>query len=317
VADREDDGPLARASQRFKTAALAALSKENATHALANKLVAAGLAVTCLAGGINYFDHDDEIHRAVAGFARDAGQQEVAAAVEVVDVKVDDWKRQALARLPLTVRENFAAAALAGGVLALGLGLRLKIKAHSPTRGKVLQDVGRAISGPGFVGVAVFVALSWRGASVVRHAIGSFLRRLFSGDMSAGDLGELTTHYAPWAYDAVGGVLWLGLALLALAGLGRLAEHRASPRARIAIEVARHTATWAGVLAITYYAAATAVAIASYAGALNVIAWPWKVDKGAFLVAVAFMGFGIGLARTGTAELAREKAALGPAASSS
>ncbi len=66
------------------------------------------------------------------------------------------------------------------------------------------------------------------------------------------------------------------------------------------VVVARRTAAWAAALSLGYFAAAVFVATVSYGGALPVITWPWKVDPGAFLAALVFMSFGMGLDRTGT-----------------
>jgi hypothetical protein len=126
--------------------------------------------------------------------------------------------------------------------------------------------------------------------------------------MSWSDAGSLFPHYAPWVHDAAGGVLWLGGALAAVAVAARLLETRLE-RGRVPLEVLRRTAAWAAALALGYYGLALLVAAVSYGGALPVLTWPWKLDPGAFLAALGFMSFGMGLDRTGTRMIRRENAA--------
>src|SRR5437016_12636775 len=111
----QEDGLIARASGKLKATASATLTKENAKKAFATKLVAVGLAFIFFAAGIDYFSHDDDVHHAVAIAARDAGQSEVAEAVEVVDSRLSDWKMRALDTIPQRFRDRLAGAAFALG----------------------------------------------------------------------------------------------------------------------------------------------------------------------------------------------------------
>lgn len=299
-----EDDALSRAKEKLRTRARQALSRENVRAALATKLVAVGLCLVCLAGGIDYFSSSEAIHHAVEGVAREAGQPSVATALEDVDEQVDDLKARAVSSLPEHVRDHLAAAALVLGVVAIGAGLRTKLRAAGEERGRVLRDVGRLIAGPGVVGIVAFVAISWHGAPVLRNATASFGRRVRDG-ISAGEILELAGRYALWAWTEVGGVLLLGIAFALAAVGGHYARERAGERWTLPLDVARRTAAWASALALGFYVCATLIAIVSYGGALRVVAWPWKTKPLAFLVALAFMAFGIGLAHAGTAEMRR------------
>ncbi|MEZ0227211.1 MAG: hypothetical protein ACAI25_01180 [Planctomycetota bacterium] len=311
----EEPSAFARASERVKsvaqTAAVAALDGKKAKSMLAFKLIVVGLTLTALAGGFDYFSHDDAIHKVVSGFAREAHYDKVAEAVDSWDVTITRFRAATLERLPEGLRDHLAGAALAIGVLMLGSGLRIKIREHHPVHGHVLRDVGRAIAGPGFVGVIVFVLLSFHGALIIRRSFSNVYRQLQSGQMAWGDLGKLAERYTPWAYDAVGTVLWIGVVLAVVAIAARISESRIE-RGRLPLEVARRTCAWAAALALGYFACAVAIATVSFGGALNVIAWPWKVDPGAFLTAMVFMSFGMGLDRTGTRMIKREQAEKEP-----
>src|SRR5437764_157658 len=114
--DEDKKSALSRASERVKTVALSAFDPAKAKSALAFKLIAGGLALTALAAGIDYFSHDDEIHKIVAKCARDVQWQDVAETVEWWDVKCDGIKAATLEKLPLSVRDHLAGAALAVGV---------------------------------------------------------------------------------------------------------------------------------------------------------------------------------------------------------
>ena len=63
----------------------------------------------------------------------------------------------------------YPGAALATGIIFFALGIRMKVKEHHPLHGRVLRDVGRAIAGPGYVGVLVGALLSYHGALIVRR----------------------------------------------------------------------------------------------------------------------------------------------------
>ncbi|MBI3725411.1 hypothetical protein HY251_15880 [bacterium] len=308
-----DDSLMARASGKLKAAASATLTRENAKKALSTKLVAVGLAAIFFATGVDYFENEDKVHRVLATAAHDAGQHEVAGVIEVVDESMDHLKGGALAAIPPAVREHLAGAALALGLLSLASGVRMKVRASSGKHGRVMRDMGGAIAGPGLIAVILYVYVSWRGAIVIRSAMGSFFGHVFRGELSGPDVKELTFRYAPWAWQEVGGVLLIGLAFAAFSGALRLVERRIAPRTRLDLEVTRRTATAAAVLSLSYYACATLVAVTSLGGALRVIAWPWKIDAPAFLVTLALMSFGIGLGRAGALLHRREEGEKPPA----
>jgi hypothetical protein len=310
----EKKSSLQRASERIKIATTSAvtnavssaLEPKKVKSALAFKLIVVGLTLTALAGGFDYFSHDDEIHKAVANFARDAQYDGVANAVETFDGKVNEIKTGTLDSLPKTFRDHLAGAALAAGIVMLFAGVRMKIKEHHPVHANVLRDVGRAIAGPGYVGVGVFVVLSYQGALIVRRSFANLHHKLSSGELTWGDAFGLVPHYAPWAYADVGTFLWLGVILGVFAVAAKIAEGRVEPLRAIPLQVARRTAAWASVLSLVFFGSAVLVAAISYGGALPVVTWPWKIDPGAFLAALVFMSFGMGLDRTGTRMLKRE-----------
>lgn len=310
--DDDEKGAIARASERVKIAATSAvadaLHPDNVKSAFAFKLMVIGLTLIALAAGFDYFSHDDEIHKVVSGFAREAEYDTVADWIDWWDLKVDDIKAATLAHLPQTLRDHLAGAALATGAILLFMGVRMKIREHHPVHGNVLRDVGRAIAGPGFVGVFAFTALSYHGALIVRRSFANLYHRIGSGETTWSEAFSLVPHYAGWAYEDVGAILWLGIVL----GVGAVGAKIAEPRTerfRIPLEVARRTASWTSALSLVYYASAVFVASVSYGGALPVVTWPWKVDPAAFLAALVFMSFGMGLDRTGTRMIKREDAA--------
>ncbi len=304
----ETKGSLARASERLKIATTSAvtnavssaLEPKKVKSALAFKLIVVGLTLTALAGGFDYFSHDDEIHKAVANFAREAEYGRVADAVETFDGKMNEIEKGTLDSLPKSLRDHLAGAALAGGIVTLVLGVRMKIKEHHPVHANVLRDVGRAIAGPGYVGIGVFMVLSYQGALIVRRSVSNLHNKLSSGELTWGDAFGLLPHYAPWAYAEVGTFLWLGVILGVFGIAAKIAEGRVEPLRAIPLQVARRTAAWASVFSLVFFGSAVLVAAISYGGALPVVTWPWKIDPGAFLAALVFMSFGMGLDRTGT-----------------
>jgi hypothetical protein len=291
-------------SERLKTAAIEAVSPENVKAALANKLLAIGLMLVCLACGIDYFNNDDRVHGAVKSVAIDAGADQVAEAVDSVDKSVDDMKENALEKLPAPIRDNLPIGAFLVGAVSLGAGFRLKVVAAGKEQGRVLRDVGWAVAAPGIVGVLVFAVTTWRKASVLRNTTRTF----FAGDKSWSTLADLGAHYAPWAWEHAGGVLVIGLVCVAAALGFWLGRAKLEPRLGIATAILRRTATGAAALALGFYLLATLVAIVSYGGALPIIVWPWKVDTLAFLIGLFFMAGGLALARTGTLELRAQEA---------
>jgi MFS family permease len=323
-----DSGLLKRASDRLKTTATTAasaiqvqikataqqaLSKENAKAALATKLVAVGLTAICLSAGIDYFSHDDDVHRAIAVAAHDAGFVRTAAAIEWADGVANEWKLGAFAAIPQPVRDHFAAAAFLAGAIAFGFGLRMKVRASPGRRGIILRDVGGIIAAPGLVMLGVFTYMSYRAAqALVTNGFGSVFVGLSKGEVT---LGELIVHYGPWAWLDVGGVLLLGIAWGALGAAGPAALRKWAPRFAppegVALDSARRTLFAGAALSLGYYLLATLASIGSYGGALRVIAWPWKTDPGAFLAALGLMALGLGLLWAGTLEHRREEAAEG------
>ncbi|HZV03139.1 MAG TPA: hypothetical protein VFF73_40910 [Planctomycetota bacterium] len=302
----EDTSALARVRTAAKSAVVKAFDPQKAKHALAFKLIAGGLALTALAAGFDYFSHDDDIHKVVAGFARQADLDSVARGVESWDETVDGLKSASLKTLPPALRDHLAGAALAGGLVTLVLGVRLKIKLVQPVHGHVLRDVGRAISGPGVVGIVVYALLSWRGVIFIKRAVENMAHKVSAGELSRADALDLVGHYGSWPYNDVAGILWTGIVLGVLAIGAKISESRLDTW-RIPVEVARRTASWASALSLLYYLLAVIVAVVSYGGGLTVLTWPWKLDPAAFIAALSFMSFGMGLDRTGTRMIKREE----------
>ncbi len=301
-----DESALARASERLKAAARETLTKEKARAAFANHLVAAGLAATFLAAGVDYFKKEDQIHGALAAIARDAGRLEVAQAIDAIDQTFDGWKNASLSQLPPAIGDHLALVTLLLGLGAISAGLVVKLKVAGEHRGQVARDFGRAIAGPGFLGIALFVFVTWRTSSLMKNVLAGFCQKLFAGELSGTDAWELVSKYAPWAWEDAGGVLLIGLALGTGSLFARWGEGRAPESLRLAVEVVRRALGWGALYALAFYALATFVAIATYGAGLRVLCWPWKIDPGAFLVGLALMGIGSGLARAGT-RLLREQ----------
>lgn len=297
---KEEKGLARATTDRLKAAAVDAVSPEKVKAALAFKLISIGLLLIALAGGVDYFAKDDQIHKALSGLARDADAVQVANAVDEVDSQVDQAKQDFVDRLPAPVRNNLPWIMLVLGGASLAFGLRMRINAAGENKGTVVRDVGRMIAAPGLMGIVAFVGISWHGALVVRSALGSFGRKLYHGEMTRGELWDFTTNYVPWAWNDVGAVLLIGVAAIAL-GFGTWIGRRKAPeKFHLPLDVFRRTALFAGTLCVAYFVACAAVAIASYGGALRVVAWPWKLEPGGFLVTLTLMAFGLALSRTGT-----------------
>ena len=163
------------------------------------------------------------------------------------------------------------------------------------------------------IGAIAYLVVSVRGFPVLRRTTSSFVDKVRAGALSWGDVGALTLKYHGWTWHEVGPVLVLGLlTLVAAIGLSAL-ERRRVERAREAVAMLRR-ACWAGAgLSLTYYAGVTAVAVASYGAALPVVTWPWKVRPATFLLTLALMAVGAGVAWTGR-RLMREVTAPTPPA---
>ncbi len=300
-----ESGRTARISARLGSAVLEAAAAERAQSLFGTKLIAAGLALVAVAGGLDYFQHQKAIYQVLGDVANDAGQGDVVTTLQGVNQQVDALKLQALAHLPKGVRDHLAGAALALGAVLLTVGTRIKLRF---ARGQLVRDIGRVIAGPGFLGVVAFALISWRGVAVLRATTLTFTTRLREGQLSWSDLKAFTVQYGPWAWEPVGAVLLLGVLLLAASAAVRFAWVRRIKRAPLLGEVLQRSTFWGGVLAVSFYLAATVISIVSYGGALRLLAWPWKTNRGAFLVTLAFMALGLGLARTGTNMMKREAA---------
>ncbi len=271
------------------------------------RLVVAGLAMACLAGGIDYFRNADDIRRAATGMARDAGATSVADAADALDRTVEETKQGALKRLPEEVRARLALIALVMGMSTLGAGAWIRIKADDD-RYRALRDIGRVIAAPGFLGIVAFVLLTGRSYRL-RVSLKSFWNRISGGSMGASDLWELVKHYAPWAWAELWGVCVVGLTLVVLAIALRFVPCAEDSPARPRLRFASRFGFWAGALALGYYLSATAAAVASYGGALSpFLTWPWKLTPIPFLTSITFMATGIAMSRTGTAGMKRAAA---------
>ncbi|RMG13368.1 MAG: hypothetical protein D6731_12250 [Planctomycetota bacterium] len=291
------DRVVRAASQAVKKAA----DPRRARRTLGTQLIVGGLTAVCLAGGIDYFQNAEAIKQAVAGVARETGHLEFAATVDEVDRTVEGAKHEAASLLPAALRENLSLLALAGGVALLVCGTRVRVAAADEP-GRALRDVGRVVAAPGFVGLLAFTALALESARL-RTALGSFGRKLWAGEFRGQDLWAFALKYAPWTYEHLAGVLYLGLGLLAASGATCLARFPrrgddAAPGPWLGF--VRRLAAWAGLLCLGYYALATVATIASYASALSpYLTWPWKLTPGSFLTAIGFMSCGLALAQTG------------------
>jgi hypothetical protein len=296
-----------RISDAFKKAAQGAVDPGRARAAFGQRLVVAGLAMACLAGGIDYFQSADDIRRAATGIARDAGATGVADAADALDRTVEETKQGALARLPDEVRSRFALIALVMGISTLGTGAWIRLRADGD-RSRAMRDIGRVVAAPGFLGVFAFVLLTLRSYRL-RVSLLSFWDRLWGGGMGVSDLWGLVKHYAPWAWAELWGLCVVGLVFVSVALTCRLIPCDEQSSARPRLRFASRFFFWAGLLALGYYFAATAVAVASYGGALSpFLTWPWKLTPGAVLTSITFMSTGLAMARTGTAGMKRDAA---------
>ena len=297
-----------RISGRLKQA----VNAERTRSLFGTKLIAVGLTLVCLAGGVDYFEHADQIKLVLTGVARDAGRLDLATAVENVDKNVSDMKRAAFLSLPGVVQRWLAEATFAVGLLVLAGGVLVKLQAGAgDRRPQVIRDVGRVIASPGFVGLFFFAIITWRGAVKVRVSTASFLGKITGGTLTFGELWDLTKSYAPWAWAEVRIVLLMGALLLALSITLHVTRWRLKTpdqRVRLPLGVIDRSAFWGAILCFAYYVLATGITVMTYGSGLYVVTWPWKINPSTFLVALLFMAFGLGLARTGTAEMKRHKA---------
>lgn len=296
----DDESVRRRASERLKAIASQAVSREKVRAALATKLVALGLTLLCFAGGLDYFSQSEAVTKALAGLARDSGQADLLEDLEKVGGTLEAWKRAALEALPDTAREWAVLVTLVGGAVALAWGLRLELGSGTPAeRGRAMWDVGRVVLGPGVVGGLAYAFVSFRGFPVLRRTTSGFVDKLRAGALSWGDVGALTVKYHGWTWHEVGPVLVVGVTSVAAALTLGVVERRRAERAREAVALVRR-ACWAlALLALTYYAAVTAVAVASYGAGLPVVTWPWKVRPATFLLTLTLMSLGAGIAWTG------------------
>lgn len=293
-----DESVRHTASQRFKAIAAQAVTKERVRSVLATRLVAIGLALVCFAGGLDYFTHGEDVHKAVAGLARDSGQGELVDDLERAGARVGAWKAAALELVPDTLQEYVVLCTAAAGLVLLGWGLRAKLGAGSRAeRGRAMWDLGRIILGPGVVGALAYLVVALRGFPVIRRTTGAFVDKVRAGAFGWGDVGALTVKYHAWVWHEVGPVLVLGLTGVVAAVVVRRG------RGRPAVDVLRRACLAGGLLALLYYACVTALAVASYGAALPATTWPWKVRPATFLLTLTVMSLGVGLAWTGLAAM--------------
>lgn len=299
-----------RASERLKAIAGLAVSGDKVRAAFATKLVAAGLALVCFAGGLDYFSHGEDVQRALAGFARDSGQGAIVDDLAKVEGQMSAWKRAALAFLPTTAPQWVVLVATLPGVCLLAWGLRMKLGSGTQAeRASALWDLGRIVLGPGVIGAVAYLLVSLRGFPVLRRTTSSFVGKVRDGALTWSDVASLGAKYHGWTWAEVGSVLVLGVASIVLAiVLGRVSarlnrREDASDHAmrRTTLDVTRRVAWSIGALALFYYAGVTLVATASYGAGLPVVTWPWKVRPATFLLTLALMGLGAGVAWTGRA----------------
>lgn len=299
-----DPNSISRATQKISAKIKQAATAENAQNVLGTKFLAGGMALVALAGGLDYFKHADDIYKAVGGIAVDAGQGDVVNAVEGVSSEFEHLKLAVLEHLPPAIHDHLAGAALALGVVLIVTGARIKLKF---ARGQLVRDLGRIIAGPGFVGIVAFTIISWRGAMVLRTTTRAFTAKLWGGTLGWPDLKGYIANYAPWAWGEVGAVLVLGVVLVLLSiGLTVGWRRFLGERYELLGGILRRSSLFGGLLAVAFYVAASAIAVMSYGGALRVLCWPWKTNRGAFLVTLAFMALGLGMARTGSVMMKRE-----------
>lgn len=313
-----DESVRQRASERLRSIAGLAVSPDTVRAAFATKLVAAGLALVCFAGGLDYFSHGEEVQRAIAGLARDSGQGQLVDDLARVEGQWATWKRAALAFLPTTAPQWAVFVATLPGICLLAWGLRMKLGSGTQTeRASALWDLGRIVLGPGLVGALAYFVVALRGFPVLRRTTSSFVGKVYDGALTRDDVLSLGAKYHGWTWAEVGPVLVLGLSAVVLAiVLGRVSallnrREDASDHAmrRTTLDVTRRVAWSVGALALLYYAGVTLVATASYGAGLPVVTWPWKVRPATFLLTLGLMGLGAGIAWTGRA--LRPRAAAG------
>ncbi|MCO5166424.1 MAG: hypothetical protein M9894_08670 [Planctomycetes bacterium] len=306
-----DESVRHTASQRLKAIAAQAVTKERVRSVLATRLVALGLALVCFAGGLDYFTHGEDVHKAVVGIARDSGQGQLVDDLERAGAQVGAWKAAALALVPDTLQEYVVLCTAALGFVLLGWGLRAKLGTGSQAeRGRAMWDLGRIIIGPGIVGVLAYLVVTLRTFPVVRRTTAAFVDKVRAGALGWGDVGALTVKYHAWVWHEIGPVLVLGV----LGVVGALVVR--AGRGRPAVDVLRRACLAAGALALLYYAGVTAVAVSSYGAALPATTWPWKVRPATFALTLSVMSLGVGLAWTGLGLMRRapQEADVTPAA---
>lgn len=305
-----DDEPVRhRASERLKAIAAQAVNRDKVRAALATKLVAVGLTLLCFAGGLDYFSQSEAVTQALAGLARDSGQSALVDEYQKVSGVLESWKHAIMEAVPDTGHEWVVLVALVVGVGVLTWGLRIKLGSGTlAERGQAMWDVGRIVLGPGVVGSIAYLVVSVRGFPVLRRTTSGFVDKVRSGTLTWSDVGALTAKYHGWTWHEVGTVLVLGvLGLIAAVGLFVL-ERRRAERARELVAVLRRACAAATTLALLYYAAVTAVAVASYGAALPVVTWPWKVRPAPFLLTLWLMSVGVALAWSGRRMMKRAAA---------
>lgn len=295
---------LGAVSDRLKQAAK--IDAEQARLALGTKLIAFGLAMVFLAGGLDYMERADRMREALTGIARDAGQTGLADAVEGVDHGIDQLKAKALHSLPFWAQNSLQYMGLLVGLGLIGGGLTVKLGVPGASKGRTLRDVGRILTAPGISGIAAITLLTWRAAPVLHLNVKEYWRKL--GTPGGADTWELTRSYGPRAWQDLGWFCAVGLAL-AIVGMVMLPlRGRLEGRKLFLFGLVRRFVFWMGALCLGYFVVAMAASIVSYNGALRVVMLPWQLHPASNLITMALLATGLSMARAGTVWMREEQA---------
>ena len=295
---------LGAVSDRLKQAAK--LDRDQARSVLGTRLIAIGLALVFVAGGLDYMERADDMRKALTGIARDAGQTGLADAVEDVEEGMDRLKAKALHSLPVWLQESLPYLGLLTGLGLIGAGLTVKLRVPGAAKGRTLRDVGRILTAPGIAGVAAISLLTWRAAPVLRINVQEYWRKL--GTPAGADTWELTRSYGPSAWDALGWFCVIGVLLAALSLAALPLRGRWEGRKLFVFGLVRRFVFWMGLLALGYFAVAMAASIVSYNGALRVVMLPWRLDPLSNVVTMSLLALGVAMARSGTIWMREEEA---------
>lgn len=301
-----NDDERMRASQRLIALGRKVASADRVKSALGTKLIASGLALLCLAGGIDYFGPSPETQQALLDMTRDSGQGGLVETYQQVGGTMDELKKEAIDHVPVTVRDYLALVTLGVGLLLLAFGLRVKARAAGDERGRTIRDVGRVILGPGLGGAALFLVATWQRSPQLRASVGGFWSDLREGRMEQGELWTRTLKFAPWAWQGAGEALLLGLLLLAI-WIGFIVFAPARPG--LFGQIVRRTAGSGAMFCVVCYLGITLVTVASSGTGLPHLVWHWKVNPTASAITLGFMALGAGLSRAGSAQLRADREA--------